>query len=378
MANGSNLLGSILQGSQIRGQLDDRGRQGQINALQQSLAGQAQQGGFNPTNSLELQQLTALDPAGASNILSTFNSLDNSRQKAIFQDARKARQLLEDGDSNGFLNIVSDRLENIERLGGDPSGTMSVLQSFNAGDIQGTIAQLKRTEQAGIDGEFLKDITPKKQAFQKGDKGLVFDPSTGSFTIDPVAKARFDEVAANAVNKGGLDFKDRQGLNKDVTGIIKDTISIRKAASELDKLKDRGTAASKLGAVFKFMKSLDPTSVVRESEQGQVYSAQGAGAQLAGQINGLLGKGKLTEAGFLDLVNTAKTIADANITATSTQVGALLDTFEDTIPQSFKVKVSERVPKLFNIDTTTTDPVPQSAVSQGFTSPSGIQFTVGG
>lgn len=310
-----------------------------------------------------------------------FMQLDDQRKGAMFQDARTVNSFLKSGQPEQALNTLSNRLSFIEQFGGDPTDTREIADLIAQGDMQGATNLLDSVDQAGVQGGFLKDITPKTQkreAFQKGDKGLVFDPNTGSFTMDPTAKARFDELASTAVTQGGLDFKDRQGLNKDVTAIIKDTIGIRKAASELDKLKSRGTAASKLGAVFKFMKSLDPTSVVRESEQGQVYSAQGAGAQLAGQINGLLGEGKLTEAGFLDLVNTAKTIANSNITSTSTQVGSLLDTFENTIPQSFKEKVSARVPGLFEIQSTSTVTPAAPAAQQGFSSPSGIQFTVGG
>jgi len=84
------------------------------------------------------------------NSLDIFNQLEDSRQKAYFQDARKARILLENNDFNGFLDLSSQRLDAIEKLGGDPSDVMAVMQSFNSGDIQGTISQLKQAEQAGM------------------------------------------------------------------------------------------------------------------------------------------------------------------------------------------------------------------------------------
>ena len=132
-------------------------RNNQINALQQNIAQQSGQGGFNPNNSLDFQKLSALDPNASAQILSTFNALDESRKKAAFQDARKARQRLESGDGEGFQGIVQDRISNIERLGGDSTGSRSVLDTFNSGDIQGTINQLMQTEQVGIDLGFLKD-----------------------------------------------------------------------------------------------------------------------------------------------------------------------------------------------------------------------------
>ena len=189
-------------------------------------------------------------------------------------------------------------------------------------------------------------LSPKKvdQPFQKTAEGLVFNPNTGKFNIDPVARRRLDDLAKKSAATGVLDFKDKQSLNKDVTGIIKSTVSIKRFAEELEALEGVGTAAAKLGAVFKFMKSLDPTSVVRETEQGSVYAASGAASQLAGQLNSLLGEGKLSEAGFKDIVNTSKSIADANINSTVTEVGSLLDSFEDTLPASFKSKIKDRVP----------------------------------
>jgi len=132
-------------------------RNNQINALQQNIAQQSGQGGFNPNNSLDFQKLSALDPNASAQILSTFNALDESRKKAAFQDARKSRQFLEAGNGNGFLDTVQDRITNIERLGGDSTGSRSVLETFNSGDIQGTISQLMQTEQVGIDLGFLKD-----------------------------------------------------------------------------------------------------------------------------------------------------------------------------------------------------------------------------
>lgn len=152
-----NPVQSFNQGLGLGQNIRESRRQNQINALQEGIAQQSEQGGFNPANSLEFQKLAALDPSASARILSTFDALDNSRKSAAFQDARKSRQFLESGDGDGFLNVVSSRIENIERLGGDSTGTRSVLDTFNSGDIQGTINQLKQTEQAGIDLGFLSD-----------------------------------------------------------------------------------------------------------------------------------------------------------------------------------------------------------------------------
>lgn len=145
-----NPLASFNQGLSVAQNQQATQRQNQITNLQNALSGQIQQGGFNPAQSQELQQLSAIDPRSAAGSLSIFQELDDSRQKAFFQDARNGREMLEKGDFNGFLDLTANRLDAVQKLGGDPSDVMSVMQTFNSGDIQGTINQLKSAEQAGM------------------------------------------------------------------------------------------------------------------------------------------------------------------------------------------------------------------------------------
>lgn len=152
-----NPVASFNQGLGLGQNIRASQRNNQISDLQQGIAQQSAQGGFNPNNSLEVQQLSALDPNSAAKILATYGALDDKRKSAAFQDARKSRELLEAGDGNGFLNVVQDRISNVERLGGDSTGTRSVLDSFNSGDIQGAINALRMTENIGIDTGFLSD-----------------------------------------------------------------------------------------------------------------------------------------------------------------------------------------------------------------------------
>ena len=103
-----------------------------VRDLQNALAGQAGAPGFDASSNLDFQQLNAIDPDSAARMLGTFSKLDESRQKAFFQDARKGRMLLENGDSEGFVNLAQNRLDAINKLGGDPSDVMSILESFQS------------------------------------------------------------------------------------------------------------------------------------------------------------------------------------------------------------------------------------------------------
>ena len=199
-----NPLANFNQGLQAGQNVQAAQRQNQINALQGSIGQQSAQGGLNPNNSLEFQQLSTLDPNASAQILSNFNNLDKSRKKALFQDAREARKVLESGDGEGFLNIVSSRLESIERLGGDPSQTMNVLNAYNSGDIQGALGMLNRTEQAGVDLGLIKDLSGGNVSVQSSkilDDGSVIQvlKGGGRQVISTTGEILTGEAAKNAV-----------------------------------------------------------------------------------------------------------------------------------------------------------------------------------
>ena len=192
-----------------------------------------------------------------------------------------------------------------------------------------------------------KDSKP----FQQGQGGLVFDPNTGKYSIDPIAKDALTQKAAQAAAEGKkLGVKDIQGINKDVTALTGGVTDIVNSAKSLEALKESSSPAAKLAAVFKFMKANDPTSVVRESEQGQVYEAQGAAKQFAGKLNSLLGQGQLSSEGFQDLVDTAYVMADSAIEASSGEIDSYLNVYGDTIPEDVKTRIKGRVPSKFKTE----------------------------
>lgn len=162
------------------------GQQNKIASLKNALSGQAQQQGFNPSQSQEFGQLNALDPASAQGIYKTYQALDDDRKKAIYQDASKALGLLEKGDNENFVSLVTNRIENVQRLGGDPSGAASVLQRFQSGDVQGAVSQLKNTVNTGIQEGYLKD--PLDRELKEAKLSSLKNPSSSNYApqISPV------------------------------------------------------------------------------------------------------------------------------------------------------------------------------------------------
>ena len=174
----------------------------------------------------------------------------------------------------------------------------------------------------------------QKGRFKEFNDTFVLDSATGKITAPSIGKG--------VEPTKPLAIKDVQGINKDITSLTKNTKEIVQAGKDLQALKARGTPAAQLAAVFKFMKALDPTSVVRESEQGMVYAAQGPAEALAGKINGLLGEGKLTEAAFSDVVDTSVDLANKTVSATSIELDNFLNTYDLTDEQ--REKFDARIP----------------------------------
>lgn len=150
--------------------------------------------------------------------------------------------------------------------------------------------------------------------------------------------------------EGMFDNKDLLSLNNKITSMTNESRSIHSAAKTLAALKGSSSPAAQLAAVFKFMKALDPTSVVRETEQDMVYATGGLSESLQGKLNSILGEGKLTGANFSDLVETSNTIANSAIESANQSVSGYLNPFSKKMtPEMFK-NLSGRVPQPFGVD----------------------------
>lgn len=279
--------------------------------------------------------IAAIDPkisAAIDNALEGFDSVQTKNVNEWLVGYAAASDKEEYISRDSALNI-DDKFREME-----PEAREIVARGFAAQSM---------TEQA-YNASFGQEKTTKLEQGKGKLEGYSYNPDTGIFSIQPDLKASLSKKAlAAATSKKKLTARGRQSINKDVTGLLGNTQEVAKSARDLAALESSGSAAAQLAAVFKFMKSLDPTSVVRESEQGLVYSAQGVAAQFAGKLNNLIGEGKLTKAGFRDIVETAESLANSSIDASKTEIGDYLEAYEDTIPESFKGKLRDRLPEGF-------------------------------
>lgn len=195
---------------------------------------------------------------------------------------------------------------------------------------------------------------PFQQVKTEGLEGYVFNPNTGEYSINQNLKAKLDAVKSGEVE---LDAKTRQGIQKDITQLTKDTKLIRNTAQDLDKLADMKSGPASIAMVFKFMKALDPTSVVREGEFATAENSAGIPEAVRNIYNKLTTGERLGEKQTQEFVNTAKQLANTAIESSTGEVTSFLDTFEETIPKGFKNLTLKRIPQTFEIEEIEQEPI---------------------
>jgi hypothetical protein len=308
------------QGVALAGNIQQQQQRNQINQLQQGLGQQIQQGGFNPESNLDFQQLALLDPARSQIAMNTFSGLDDKRKKAYFSDMRSAREMIETGDDNGFLNLFSNRLEQVERLKGDTQGTKMIIDKFTSGDKQGVHSGLMQAEKAGIELGFLSD--PLDREIKKARGGISSETKTFQ---DLLAKAGLSEEEAQTAARIKLGLDPRAVGSADQTisqkgianqiGDVKATIKQREKFAELtavrrSKVIDNGfnkiekinaavgnidraigvlNSGAGVGAIEKFLPSFKAASVeldnIQKSMALDVIGATTFGALSEGELN---------------------------------------------------------------------------------------------
>ncbi len=177
--------------------------------------------------------------------------------------------------------------------------------------------------------------------------GYVFNPDNGTFNINPETKARLED----AKESGVLELKDKIALNKEFTNLTKDTKLIRNTAADLDKLAKIKSGPAALAMVFKFMKALDPTSVVREGEQASAENSAGVPEAVRNMYNKIVSGARLGDEQMKQFVFTAKELANSAIDSSSTEITDYLNTFEGDLGKGFSGQLMKRIPKKFNIKT---------------------------
>lgn len=245
--------------------------------------------------------------------------------------------------------IITQGADAIRAAGGDPQKLITATEDSPEDFERGALMALASTGDHG--NPYLSAY--KKQPMQRADGALVFDPNTGTYSVDPKAQAYLKKKAEQKVKqaefkagkKKALTVNDIKGINSDVSKIIKEPEQIINTTKQLVNIKKTGSAADKLAAVFKFMKTLDPDSAVMEGEQRIARSTGGAFDSMVNKINAAFGEGQISDDVFNQFVNTATTLANTTHESSTTALNEYLDTYGDFLtPKQYK-QYTERLPK---------------------------------
>jgi len=190
---------------------------------------------------------------------------------------------------------------------------------------------------------------PDKAKYQQGTgklAGYVFNPETGKYSVNQEIRDTLNSITPDQV----VDAKTRLQINKDLTTLTKDTKLIRNTAKDLDGLSKIKSGPASIAMIFKFMKALDPTSVVREGEFATAENSAGIPEALRNTYNKVMSGGRLGDIQSAQFVDAAKRLANSAIESSNSEITNFLNTFEDTLPKGFKDALQKRIPQPFELE----------------------------
>lgn len=329
-------LGDVLQENRQRNEAEVRRSEGSA-ALQSAL----QSGDLN-----SIQQVSAQYPELSQVAMQQFGIANQVTDKLARQAAAEIMGIEDPAQATQILQGYAGQ---ISSAGGQPNFISRSIERLSSGDPE----ELSRIKQFAVLGGLVKPGTGKKfeQAKDKSMAGYSFDPSTGDYSIDPAFKTELVAHAEELAGMEKLDAKAVAGVNDKVTALTKDVREISASAKALEGLEESASAAAQLAAVFKFMKALDPRSVVREGEQDQAVKTGGITDQFLGYINQIQGQGRLSSGVLSDLTNTAKTLANSAIDSGEGDLTSYLDVIADNLSAKQLRTLGSRMPSRFDIST---------------------------
>jgi len=312
-------------------------------------------------NSGDPKQVAAFSfkyPEAAKQAQQSFGIANPSTQGIATMGYGKALQTGNPEQAANQLDLYADQ---VEQAGGQPNNMRQDAEQLRNGtlDMNQLEMGVAMTEPKLWESynEFNKSKVvedEKKTKFQQGTgklSGYVFNPDTGQYSVNSEIKNKLEKVKAEGV----LDAKTRQSINKDFTMLTKDTKLIRNTAQDLEKLSKIKSGPASIAMVFKFMKALDPTSVVREGEFLTAENSSGVPEKIRNTYNKVMNGEKLGDKQMNEFVNTAKELANSAIDSSTTEVDSFIGTFEDTLPEGFKKGLRGRIPKRFDVKTNLSD-----------------------
>lgn len=326
---------------QVRQRMDaqkEKKRQGEELKFAQNEAIEA----FRSRDPNRVAEVSIKYPAFRESLMQAFN-ITSPKTEGIAKEAYR-RLLTDPGNAAQYLQ---DGIDEVRAAGGSPDTMTKDLQMLQQ-NPEGALENIGLAF-AGMAPEEHKALTQEKEKFKMGSgpmAGYAFDEATGQYSIDPEIKTQLiADAEKKAAKTGMLTSKEVAGVNDKITALISDVSGAYNAAIDLQKLEEGSSPTDQLAAIFKFMKSLDPTSVVREGEQAMAQRTGGPADAFIGYVNQLQGEGKLTPTAFGNMVNTAVNLANSAVDTGNEAVTSYLSVLDDKISARDLTRLQNRVPK---------------------------------
>lgn len=265
----------------------------------------------------------------------------DKRRTALLLDNRQVRRMLGQNDVAGATSLLRNRVENIQRLGGDAKDTSGLLRQIESGDAKGAFREVVLLDQRASDEGLLEPFptdkvlsteggqvvlqTPageviaepisgfaKKPGTAKDIDGVLRFTDTGKAVIPGEGKritaklARDSRKAAATSAKG--DFKNARDLRVEFTKASGDFVKIRDSFERIQRAGNEPTAAGDLALIFNYMKMLDPGSVVRESEFATAQNSAGVPERIRARFNNILRGERLGPDQRADFIDRARSL----------------------------------------------------------------------
>jgi hypothetical protein len=255
-----------------------------------------------------------------------------AREKAMYQDAGVALQLMEAGDLQGVVDLGMDRMKMLGQFGdSNPEDTMRIITlarraqggdrnamaqlqaelmtASRIGTARGYIAAPERVKGVEVNGELRNPFTGERlgpAAINQEENRKTSQDQNGVLRYLDTGEPVFPNIQKDAAIAPDTTNADSEALRKEFNALtpVKDFSLQSSAYGRLLASANDPSPAGDLALIFNYMKVLDPGSTVREGEAASVRNAGNIPQRVLAQYNNLItGTGSLDEAQRADFVS---------------------------------------------------------------------------
>ena len=306
--------------------------------------------------------LIASNPEQLQTIQGLMGFQDQQKRQAIGGVATQLMAAIDSGGPQAASGVIQNNAEVLQQMGQDPAALLQQLQDGPDALRKGAESLMLLTmspEQVVEHKRKLDDqqIQRDRMSVQMRGHDITArwqDISAGISAADRAERARIksEEFGLKLKELGmkpSLDAKDIKGINSDISSFKKDADVIYGAAVDLQTIRENATPAAQLAAIFKFMKALDPTSVVREGEQVMLQKTGGVYDSVGNYVSRLNNGSRLNAGQLKDLANTAKRLANSSSGTVNRSIDEYLSTYGENLTEDQKKLFTRRKVKTFDV-----------------------------